>query len=174
MCNSGDAKIGEHDFPLWANEHIGRLDITMDEPLSMGILKGLGNLFYVGDDSGQRHTFSPWMPLAERATRVVLHHQEGYTLLNIEIKYVHNMRMLKGCNGVRFLLEGINILLRNSGMQDLDRCELLLEPEMLPQIDRSLAPLSKYPEQAIVAELLTTEICHDHGSSLHASLTIQW
>src|SRR2546428_4958927 len=107
------------------------------------------------------------MPLTERTIRIVLHHQEGCALLDIEIKHIDNMRMLEGCNGVRFLLEGLNVLLRDTGIQNLDGCESLLKPQMLSQIDGGLTSFSNQTEQPIAAKLLIAKVCHRRLSSQH-------
>src|SRR5947209_20202507 len=70
---NGDAEVTEQDFVASAQEHVLRLDITVDELFVMGVLEGVGNLLDVGDNSGQRKNGVPGMKMAQCAIGGVAH-----------------------------------------------------------------------------------------------------
>ncbi len=107
----------------------------------MGILQGRTHLLDVGEDQVKWQLAAFEMPLPERAMRSILHHQKGHAVLQGKIQDAHDMRMAQSNQGLRFLQKDGLLLLGEHRVADFESC-LALEVEVLPQVDRGLAPLS--------------------------------
>src|SRR5215470_17538558 len=94
----------------------------------------------------------------------VIDYQKGHPILHIEIEDVHNAWMDECGNDVRFLLEVFSLLLAQMLMEHLDS-SLLVESHVLAQVDFGVATLSQQADEPVVAQLLSSVVCHLRVSS---------
>ena len=81
-----DPEVTEQNFVVAANEHIGRLDIQVNQPfLRMRILQRRRDLLDVGDHHHRRQWNAPGMAFRQSAIRRVLHHHERRIVYHREI-----------------------------------------------------------------------------------------
>src|SRR5881227_2091901 len=159
MGDRGNTKIREQHFLMLSDQHILRLDITMDKLLFMCILQGCCHLLHKGVDLRYGYQATPGVTLSQGAVGGIIHHQKRHAILHIEIEHAHNRGMCQPGNRLCFLLEVLSLAARQVRMQHLNGC-LQIQPYMLPKVDLSIATLSQQADQPVITELLSKAICH--------------
>ena len=156
-----DAKIGQQDLPMAAQQQILWFDVPVHHLLVVSILQRLGNLLDIGNHQGQWHARPMGIALAQATTRGVLQHQIGLLAFKAELQDAHNVGMLQLGNALRFLAELLHLTRRSErGMQQFERC-LCSQMDVLAEIDLSKASLPEQAGEAVVSHLGAQSICHD-------------
>src|SRR6266571_1700992 len=89
----GDTEIAEQNFVIWAEQHVVRFDVAMDQFLIMDVLQGIGNLLDIIYNGRKWEACTFRMLLAQVAFRSIVHNQERSVILYTKIKYRHDMGM---------------------------------------------------------------------------------
>src|SRR5262249_29141899 len=105
LLELGQPEIEQLDSRV-SDQDIAGLEIAVDDPLPMRGFKRLGAL------KGQPQGLLGLRRSAQRRSLAVLHHQ----VIGAEIVQCANVRMIERCEGARFALEALTMLL----VQDLD------------------------------------------------------
>ena len=115
MGDGGNAKIGEQHLLVLPDQHILRLDITMDKLLFVRILQGCSHLLDRGDDHRKRNQAAFWIAMPQRAIRGIVDHQKGHAFLHIKIEHTYDRGMSECGDGLGFLLEVFRLQRRSDG-----------------------------------------------------------
>ena len=76
-----------------SQQHVLRLDVTMDQLFLVSILQDLGKLYDVGDDGIERELRPFGVQLSQVATRSIVHHQKGSRALHTKVQHLDDMGM---------------------------------------------------------------------------------
>src|SRR5712692_1687518 len=158
MGDGRDAKVAEQDLVLYSDEHVLRLDITMDQAFIMGVLQGTGHLFDVGDDGGQQDSRALWVTLAQGAVGCVFHDDERDTSFDAEVQDLYDVRVLEA-KGACLDEEAVQVVLGEL-WEDFDGDLSVAAIEVLGQVDFAEATGSQQAREAVVVELLSYPISH--------------
>jgi hypothetical protein len=91
QCN---AKVAEHQFTLWPDEHVLWFDIPVDHAPLMRILECIGQWFKVGCDLVQGQTGASGMTMVQGPAGSIVHDQVGDLCgADAKVKQLHNMRV---------------------------------------------------------------------------------
>lgn len=138
------------------NQDVVWFDVAVKDVLIMGVLESWNDFFEVLDDGGQRYLAAFGMTRTHRATRGVIEHKKGHSVLYIEVEQTHNVGVHEplGCLGLLLKL----LLIHIAQIQDLDGCLFGRQSDMLTQVDAGKSACAEATYQTIVAKLLTSEI----------------
>ena len=123
---AGDPEVGDHDAPVVANEHVLRLEVTMDEPGRVGRREPTPGRLEDGECFAPRMRLSH--PRFERAPLDVLHRDEDVVAVHTDVVDGDDVGMSKARHRLRFALQACSVVGRLCrGVEDFDRdaaCEL--------------------------------------------------
>src|SRR6266849_4048377 len=90
------AKVTEQQRAIGSQQDILRLDIAVNHMTIMGILQGGGELGDIGTDGGERKRLTRGVPIPQRASCSILHHQiRDILMAEAKVEQGYNMRMLQ-------------------------------------------------------------------------------
>src|SRR5260221_1807464 len=155
----GEAEVAQQQFVVIAQQHILRLDISVDLPGTVCIVQGGGSLACKGEDGRERELTAFRVALAQSAIGGVMHDEERSAIMDITFEDAHDMGMLKTRDGPHLREEALHMLVVESCAEEL-QCNLCAQIGMLSKVDIGEATTAQQGEQAIAAELLPGIIVH--------------
>src|SRR5713226_1164695 len=157
-----NAKIAEPDLFFWSQQHVVRLDVSMDEHLIMDILQRAGHLFDVGDDALERQAGMFGEELAQGAVGSVVHDHERGQVLDAHVQHAHNMGMLQLRQRTRLVKKFARPLTNIAPVEDFDG-DGYIQVKVFAVIDLGKSAAPKQTPQAIFAQLLPYAFADNHG-----------
>ena len=98
-----DAEIGHLHLPVRANQHVGRLDVAVHQPLGVGGGQGRGHLDGQLDGPAGRQPALAGQQLGQVLARHVLHHQIGLVGVGAAVEHRHDVGMVQPRRGAGLL-----------------------------------------------------------------------
>ena len=106
-----DAKIGEISVVIFIEEDVFRLDIVVNDAISMGKFQCRSNVIENGEGFIQRQAALPH-PVPKASAAQIAHDEVRPIRVSPIIEKRNDVRMLHARNQVRFILESLNELPR--------------------------------------------------------------
>ena len=115
-----NAEIAQEERTIGIEQHIFRLDITMNQFPIMCIRESIGHLIDITYDSRKGESGAGGMAIAQRATGGIIHNEEGKAAGEAEVEDAQNVGMFEGCDDLRFVGKSLHILGGDFAMKDFD------------------------------------------------------
>ena len=154
LAGTHQSKISQHGLAAGVEDDVGRLDVTVDESLGMGVVQGVGDGRQQLDGSLHRHGGLFGDELSQRGAGQISHGDEVGALDFAYLVYDDDVGVMEvGCR-LRLLHEALDegLVTSEPGVQDLEG-DFALKVGVQGLVDRSEAAVANFFEDFVFAEM---------------------
>ena len=149
---AGEAEVEDLDGAGNVEDHVGRLDIAMDDALRVGEVQARAHVFEDRQPVGERQRRPPANQLLQRLARHVLHGDERPAVVLADIEDRHDVGMAKAPGGARLAREPLaRRLVVDSLLEQLDG-DRAIDRGIAGEVEGAHAAVGNQPDDAIPSD----------------------